>query len=387
MIPIPGLPILALPLLSIALAQDPAAPTPPAQPASVEPPAGAPSRSAGEAIPTALQVLPKPISWPEIRRVLLLPIADPEVRREYEGRIGALWNQYAEAFARDEGQKFAEVRGVLAAATDPKPPTILVMREIYATALAEIDRLDSQFFATLEKILPADRADAIAALKRLRERNIASIGPAGHFSLSVPMRWNDPMTWLEATQSPIAPAALLAYDLEATRIANLMTPVRRRFEFEILLIARSQQDFVKQLPTKGLALVDAYRGAARASAAMVDGLRSAIPAEEVARVQIARIEDMYFDTPKPERRVGLETFPSDPALQEAWLTEYGKLAIADAEILRRYEDLALKALAATPLYDRTAYDGRVFLAKSFKDERTRLHDETAAKLAVIAGKQ
>lgn len=319
--------------------------------------------------------------------MILLPIQDPEVRREFEGRIGALWNQYAEAFARDEGQKFAEVRGVIAAATDPKPPTILVMRGIYATALAEIDRLDAQFFATLEKILPADRADAIAALKRLRERNIASIGPAGHFSLSVPMRWNDATTWLEATQSPIAPAALLAYELEACRIARAVTPVRRQFEFEILKISRSQQEFIKLLPTKGLALVDAYRGAARASAAMVDALGSSIAAEEVARVQIARIEDMYFDTPKPERRAGLETFPADQALQEAWLTEYGKLAIADAEILRRYEELALKALAATPLYDRAAYDGRVFLAKSFRDERTRLHDETAAKLAVIAGKQ
>ena len=62
-------------------------------------------------------------------------------------------------------------------------------------------------------------------------------------------------------------------------------------------------------------------------------------------------------------------------------------ARADAEILLRYEAAALTTLAATPLWDRDAYDGRQLLAKSFGDERTRLHDETRSRLELISGKQ
>jgi hypothetical protein len=165
-----------------------------------------------------------------------------------------------------------------------------------------------------------------------------------------------------------------------------LTPARRRFEFEIIVTAQSQQQFVKALPVKGPDFVTASREAVRAMIAVVDGLAQALPPEDVARVHIARIEDLYLDTPRPERPCGSETFPADESLREAWFAERAKLAIADAEILRRYEEQALATLAATPLWDRDAYDGRVFLAKGFKDARTQLHDDARTRLELLSGR-
>ena len=337
--------------------------------------------------PVQLQVLPRPIPLARVYEYLTKQIADDAARAALEARIKPVWEAYVGDFALPNRNEFGEVRGILSTIPTDRPPSPDEIRNKYASALAVVDRLDASFLAELGTIVGEPSKPALEALRRARLRSIASIGVAGHLSMSVPMRWIDPMAWILVTESTIPPDAVQRFDLEVTRISQALTPVRRRFEFEMVVRARSQEQLVAALPTKGKDLVAASREAARASLAAVDALKGPLPPEDVARIHIARIEDLYFDTPKPERPLGAENFPSDPSARDAWFAERAKLSVADAEILLRYEDAALKTLAATPLWDRGAYDARQLLAKSFGDERTRLHDETRARLELISGKQ
>ena len=337
--------------------------------------------------PVQLQVLPRPIPLARIYEYLTKPITDDAARTALEVRIKPVWEAYVGDFALPNRNEFGEVRGILSQIPTDRPPSPDEIRNKYASALAVVDRLDASFLTELAAMVGEPSRPALEALRRARLRSVASIGVAGHLSLSVPMRWVDPMVWLQVTETTIPGDAVQRFDLEVTRISQALTPVRRRFEFEMVVRARSQQQLVAALPTKGKEFVAASREAARASMAAVDALKGPLAAEDVARVHIARIEDLYFDTPKPERPLGAESFPSDPAARDAWFAERAKLAIADAEILLRYEAAALTTLAATPLWDRDAYDGRQLLAKSFGDERTRLHDETRSRLELISGKQ
>lgn len=337
--------------------------------------------------PVQLQVLPRPIPLARIYEYLTKPITDDAARTALEARIKPVWEAYVGDFALPNRNEFGEVRGILSQIPTDRPPSPDEIRNKYASALAVVDRLDASFLTELAAMVGEPSRPALEALRRARLRSVASIGVAGHLSLSVPMRWVDPMVWLQVTETTIPGDAVQRFDLEVTRISQALTPVRRRFEFEMVVRARSQQQLVAALPTKGKEFVAASREAARASMAAVDALKGPLAAEDVARVHVARIEDLYFDTPKPERPLGAESFPSDPAARDAWFAERAKLAIADAEILLRYEAAALTTLAATPLWDRDAYDGRQLLAKSFGDERTRLHDETRSRLELISGKQ
>ena len=349
--------------------------------------AGGSAKAPERETPVQLQVLPRPIPLARVYEYLTKQIADDATRGALEARIKPVWEAYVGDFALPNRHEFGEVRGILSTIPTDRPPSPDEIRNKYASALAVVDRLDASFLAELGTIVGEPSKPALEALRRARLRSVASIGVAGHLSLSVPMRWVDPMVWIQVTETTIPPDAVQRFDLEVTRISQGLTPVRRRFEFEMVVRARSQQQVVAALPTKGKELVAASREAALASLAAVDALKGSLPPEDVARVHIARIEDLYFDTPKPERPLGAENFPSDPSARDAWFAERAKLAIADAEILLRYEDAALKTLAATPLWDRSAYDARQLLAKSFGDERTRLHDETRARLELISGKQ
>ncbi|MGA1224360.1 MAG: hypothetical protein ACO31E_07320 [Phycisphaerales bacterium] len=341
---------------------------------------------ANQDLPVELQLLPRPMPLARVLEYLAPSIAEGEAREEFERRVTALWNGYAAGFELVESAEFREMRLVLAEVTGKRPPTPDTLRAKYASALAGADRLDAQFLADVAELRPNGADPAMDALRRARTRNVSLLGLAGHLSLSVPIRWRDPMGWLEVTETRIPIDAIRAFDEASTEVITTLTPVRRRFEFNIIVSATTQQRFVRDLPSKAAEFVDASRDAANATRAAVETLRGALPPEDIARVHIARIEDLYFDTPRPERPCGTETFPADPALQDAWFAERAKLALADAAILARYEEMALKTLAATPLWDREAYDGRQFLAKNFKDERTQLHDETRTRLELLSGR-
>ncbi len=388
---LPTMPLSRLVVVALLAALDPASAqsttpaTPPATPPSA-PAEGAPAAPPAAANTQAqLQILPRPLPLARVYDFVTTPIADEATRLELERRIRALWEGYLARFEVVQLEEFVEARAKLTAVSGDRPPTPDALRGSYATALAAVDRLDAMFLADLKTLVSADSAEALAALERSRLRAVSAIGLAGHLSLSVPMRWVEPMAWLEVTESRIPMATIIAYDLEVTRLSKDLAPARRRFEFEMVGAARTQSAFSKALPEKGKPLVVASRDAALASRAAVAALLGPVQADDVARIQIARVEDLYFDTPRPERAVTAESFPADEALRDAWFAERAKLAISDAEIVLRYEDLALKTLAAKPLWDRQAYDGRKLLAKSFKEERSRLHDEIRAKLELLSG--
>ena len=353
------------------------------------PPAPAPAGAAADAnggearTPPELQIIPRPMGFGAIMEYIGPSIADDAQRAAAEARLRALWNGYVVGYEAPAKAEFLDVRTALNELNTKRPPTPDALRARYAKALVAVDRLDSLLFADMDEALQPESDGALAALKRARTRNLASLGLAGHLSLSVPIRWREPMRWLETTETRMPADAIVRFDTAMTELLKGLAPARRRFEFDIIVNAQSQQQFVNALPGKSKDFVTASREAATTSIAIVEALAGAIPPDDVARVHIARIEDLYLDTPRPERPCGADGFPSDVALRDAWFAERAKLAIADAEILRRYEEMALKTLAATPLWDRDAYDGRVFLAKSFKDERTKLHDETRARLELL----
>lgn len=375
-------------LLAPALQGEQATPrTPPsgAPPAGIPTPAGAQSATQART-PPELQIIPRPMGFGAIMEFIGPSIPDETRRGELEQRLRALWNGYITGYEEPAKNEFLDVRTAMNELATKNPPSPDALRARYAKALVAADRIDTVFFNDIDEALPPESDGALAALKRARVRNLSALGLAGHLSLSVPLRWREPMGWLNTTEARIAPEVVTRFDIATTEVLRGLTPARRRFEFDIIVTAQSQQQFVKALPVKGPDFVTASREAVRAMIAVVDGLAQALPPEDVARVHIARIEDLYLDTPRPERPCGSETFPADESLREAWFAERAKLAIADAEILRRYEEQALATLAATPLWDRDAYDGRVFLAKGFKDERTKLHDDARARLELLSGR-
>jgi len=336
---------------------------------------------------TPLQILPPPIALARVYEYVTSTIPDEAARLETERRVRTFWESYLSDYQAVQLKEFAEAQAVFGQLDEKPPPSIDKIRGKYATALAAGDRLDQTFLRMLKELVPADAGPAIEALQRQRARSIAACGLAPHLAMSVPMKLNDPMAWLNAAEGPVPAAAHHAYDLTVTGIATGLAPVRRRFEFDMVLSAKSREQFAKILPAKAKELVAASKETANATIAAVDALGSSVTADDLARIHIARIESLYFDTPRPERRVGSEEYPSDVALRDAWFAERAKLAIADAEILKRYEQIALATMAAAPLWDTQAYNARQLLAKSFAEERTKLHDETRARLAVLNVKQ
>ena len=115
----------------------------------------------------------------------------------------------------------------------------------------------------------------------------------------------------------------------------------------------------------------------------VEALGGSVPEEDVARIHIARITDLYPDIPRHERPFDMFAYPDDDGKRDLWLAERARLSIADAEIMRRYEAKALETLVAKAIWDRAAYDMRQAVAAPFKAERTALHYETTERVRLL----
>lgn len=330
-------------------------------------------------------IVPPVMSYERLKSDLMAPIGDEQAREAATDRLAQLWGGYFQAWERIDGVEIAAARQALASIVGDKPPSAEMLRNRQADALQAVDRVDRGFFDKLAEALPPESRAALARLERARARAIAAHGLAPEAALVVPLRWVDPAPWLAATSGDVPPAAFERYDAAMTSLSVSFSGPRRRFESEFLVRKGSRDEIAAQVPALAGDLLRAARETAGRSIAIVDGLAPDLAPADVARVHIARIEDIYLDTPRPRRPSVLDAMPADETAREAWRAERDRVAVEDAAILRRYEARALETMAPAVLWDRAAYERRREIAAPFRAEREKLFEDAAARLEAIVG--
>lgn len=368
-------------LMQAALAQT--APVAPASPPT-EPPPAKPLPPATPA-ERQLRVVPPPMGFERVARDLTAPVADETRRADLKAQIARLWDGYNTAWQRIDGSELAIARMAVAELKGRNPPTAETLRARMADALAATALVDGAFFVGLDKAVPPESRRALDRLRLARTRAISGHGMAPQLALAVPFRLSDPTKWLDAATVELPDDARFEYEKRMTALVERWAAARRAFEFQALARGRGAKEFEAMLPDASRELIAVSQAIGPETAAEVARLASAISADEVARIQIARIEDLYFDTPRPERPAVLDAMPTDPTAHDAWTAERERTLAADAEILLRYERRAIDTMFAAPFNSRGAYDTRRTIADPFREERTRLHDEATVRQRVISG--
>ena len=329
-------------------------------------------------------VVPAVMGYERISSDLSAPIADEKTREAAVDRIAQLWGGYYQAWQRIDAVEIAAARQALASLAAANAPSAEVLRARQADALSAVDRVDRGFFDKLADSVPPESKPALAALRRARTRAIAAHGLAPELALAVPVRWIDPSAWLQSAAGDVPARAFERYDETTTALCVRFVGPRRRLESELLVLGADRARVTERMPALAADLARTAREVAEASIAAVDALGPDVAADDVARVHIARIEDMYLDTPRPPRPAVLDAMPEDESARELWRAERDRVAIDDAAILRRYEARALETLAPAPLWDKDAYARRRAVAEPFRAERVRLFEDAAARLAALA---
>ncbi len=330
-----------------------------------------------------LPITPGPMGYDRLRADLAGRIADEARRETFSDELARLWDRYNLAWAAIEKREIGLARGAVSQMRSSRTINADVLRARYADALVAVDRTDAAFFASIEAAMPVEARPALDALRRARARAIAGHGLAPYLALSVPVRWNDPIAWLNACETRIPFEAYAAYDATTCDIAVRLCAPRRRFETDLLVQGTSRERIEAIAPTLATDYLPAVRSAVAESIAAVEALRGSVPDEDVARIHVARITDLYPDIPRPERPFDLFAYPDDDGKRDLWLAERARLSIADEAILRRYEARALETLASRAIWDRAAYDMRQAVAAPFKAERTALHDEANERMRLL----
>lgn len=364
-------------LLRAASAQSaPATPQaePPAKPL---PPATAAERQ--------LRVVPPPMGFERIARELTAPVSDEARQAELKAQIARHWDGYNTAWQRIDGSEIAIARMAVAELKGRNPPSAETLRARMADALAAVALVDGAFFTALDKSVPPESKRSLERLRLARTRAICGHGMAPQLALAVPFRLSDPTKWLDAATTELPADARFEYEQRMTALVERWAAARRGFEFQALARGRGAKEFEAMLPDASRDLIAASQAIGPETAAEVARLASVLPAHEVARIQIARVEDLYFDTPRPERPAVLDALPTDPAAHDAWRAERERTLVADAEILLRYERRACETMFAAPFDSRGAFDTRRAIADPYRGERTQLHDQASARQTVISG--
>ncbi|MFZ9880766.1 MAG: hypothetical protein ACO3QC_05130 [Phycisphaerales bacterium] len=353
-------------------------------PPSAEEPQGLPKAAV---VDRPLRVVPSLMGYDRIVRDLSAPITDEARREELKTQVARLWDGYNSGWQRIEANEIQVARMAVSELNGRQPPSAETLRSRMADALAAVNRSDSAFFLALSEVVPPESREALESLKRARTRAICGHGMAPQLAFAVPFRLVDPMRWLDAATVEVPDDARREYDARMTALVERWSAARRAFEFQALARGRGSKEFEAMLPSASRELLTISQTMGGETAAEVARLSSALPPAEVARIQIARIEAIYFDTPRPERPAVLDALPTDPTAHDAWIAERERTLVADAEILLRYEKRAIETMFAAPFSSRGAYDTRRTIADPFREERTRLHDEAAARQKVISGAQ
>ena len=358
--------------------------------AQVAPPADAqaPRAPAAPKTPPAndrnqLPITPGPMGYDRLRADLAAPIADESRREAFADELARIWDRYNLAWAAIEKREIGLARGAVSQMRSSRTITADVLRARYADALAAVARTDAAFFAAIAEAMPPESAPALDALRRARARAVAGHGIAPYLSLAVPVRWNDTLAWLNACETRLPYEAFVAYDTTTEGIATRLCGPRRRFETDLLVQGTSRERIEAIVPVLATDYLPSVKSAVAEAITAVEALRGSVPEEDVARIHIARITDLYPDIPRPERPFDMFAYPDDDGKRDLWLAERARLSIADAEIMRRYEAKALETLVAKAIWDRAAYDMRQAVAAPFKAERTALHDETTERVRLL----
>lgn len=330
-----------------------------------------------------LPITPGPMGYDRLRADLAAPIADEARREAFADELARIWDRYNLAWAAIEKREIGLARGAVSQMRSSRTITADVLRARYADALAAVARTDAACFAAIAEAMPPESGPALDALRRARSRAVAGHGIAPYLSLAVPVRWNDPLAWLNACETRLPYEAFTAYDTTTEGIATRLCGPRRRFETDLLVQGTSRDRIEAIVPVLAVDYIPSVKSAVAEAIAAVEALRGSVPDEDVARIQVARITDLYPDVPRPERAFDMFAYPDDDGKRDLWLAERARLSIADAEILRRYEAKALETLAAKAIWDRAAYDMRQEIAAPFKAERTALHDETTERVRLL----
>ncbi|MCE2881898.1 MAG: hypothetical protein LW636_06020 [Planctomycetaceae bacterium] len=334
-----------------------------------------------------LRVVPSLMGYDRIVRDLSAPIVDEARREELKTQVARLWDGYNTGWQRVESNEIQIARLAVSELNGRQPPSPETLRSRMADALAAVNRSDAAFFLALSEVIPPESREALESLKRARTRAICGHGMAPQLAFAVPFRLIDPMRWLDASTVEVPEDARREYDTRMTALVERWSAARRAFEFQALARGRGSKEFEAMLPSASRELLTISQTMGSETAAEVARLSSALPPAEVARIQIARIEAIYFDTPRPERPAVLDALPTDPTAHDAWIAERERTLVADAEILLRYEKRAIETMFAAPFSSRGAYDTRRKIADPYREERTRLHDQAAERQKVISGAQ
>lgn len=354
---------------------------PPAEATPPRPPAAPKTPPANDR--NQLPITPGPMGYDRLRADLAAPIADEAKREAFADELARIWDRYNLAWAAIEKREIGLARGAVSQMRSSRTITADVLRARYADALAAVARTDAACFAAIAEAMPPESAPALDALRRARARAVAGHGLAPYLSLAVPVRWNDPLAWLNACETRLPFDAFTAYDTATEGIATRLCGPRRRFETDLLVQGTSRERIEAIVPTLAVDYLPSVKSAVTESIAAVEALRGSLPEADVARIHVARITDLYPDIPRPERPFDMFAYPDDDGKRDLWLAERARLSIADAEIMRRYEAKALETLAARAIWDRAAYDMRQAVAAPFKAERTALHDEATERVRLL----